>query len=57
MLAITNGKILTITGQTYERGTVLMDGGRILAVGGGCGYPGGDPGGGRFRGLGAARAD
>ncbi len=33
MLAITNGKILTITGQTYERGTVLMDGGRILAVG------------------------
>ena len=33
MIAITSGKVLTISGGTLERGTVLIDGGRIKAVG------------------------
>ena len=33
MIAITNGKVLTITGGTLEPGTVLVEGGRIIAVG------------------------
>ena len=33
MITLTNGKILTITGPVYERGTVLTDGGSIRAVG------------------------
>jgi imidazolonepropionase-like amidohydrolase len=33
MIAITNGRVLTITEGTYERGTVLIEGGRIVAVG------------------------
>lgn len=33
MLAIVNGKVLTAAGKDYERGTVLVDGGKILAVG------------------------
>jgi imidazolonepropionase-like amidohydrolase len=33
MIAITNGKVLTITGATLEPGTVLVEGGRIVAVG------------------------
>ena len=33
MLAITNGKVLTITRGTIDRGTVLIDDGKIVAVG------------------------
>ncbi|UCC62833.1 MAG: amidohydrolase, partial [Anaerolineae bacterium] len=33
MIAITNGKVMTITQGTYEHGTVLVEGGRIVAVG------------------------
>ena len=33
MIAITNGKVMTITRGTLERGTVLVEGGRIVAVG------------------------
>jgi len=33
MLAIANGKIMTITQGTIERGTVLVEGGRIVALG------------------------
>lgn len=33
MLAITNGKVLTITQGTIEKGTVLIDNGKIAAVG------------------------
>lgn len=33
MLAITGGKVYTMAGQTFERGTVLLDGERIAAVG------------------------
>jgi imidazolonepropionase-like amidohydrolase len=33
MIAITNGKILTITQGVIEQGTVLVEGGRIVAVG------------------------
>lgn len=33
MLAITNGKVLTITQGTFEPGTVLIDNGKIVAVG------------------------
>jgi len=33
MIAITDGKVMTITQGTLERGTVLVEGGRIVAVG------------------------
>jgi imidazolonepropionase-like amidohydrolase len=33
MIAITNGQVMTITQGTFERGTVLLEGGRIVAVG------------------------
>jgi len=33
MIAITNGKVMTITQGTLERGTVLIEGERIVAVG------------------------
>ncbi|MCL4424850.1 MAG: amidohydrolase [Firmicutes bacterium] len=33
MLAITGGKVMTITQGTFEKGTVLVEGGRIAAVG------------------------
>jgi imidazolonepropionase-like amidohydrolase len=33
MLAITNGKVYTMAGQTLDRGTVLVDGDKILDVG------------------------
>ena len=33
MIAITNGKVMTITQGTLERGTVLVEDGRIIAVG------------------------
>jgi len=33
MIAIANGKVMTITQGTLERGTVLIEGGRIVAVG------------------------
>ncbi len=33
MIAITNGKVVTVTGETYEKGTVLVENGKILAVG------------------------
>jgi imidazolonepropionase-like amidohydrolase len=33
MIAITNGKVMTITQGTFEPGTVLIEGGRIVAVG------------------------
>ena len=33
MLAITNGKIVTVCGDVIEKGVVLVDGGKIVAVG------------------------
>jgi len=33
MLAIINGKVLTMAGDTYEKGTVLVENGKIKAVG------------------------
>jgi len=33
MKALINGKVLTVSSGDLERGTVLMDGGRIIAVG------------------------
>lgn len=33
MLAITNGKVYTMAGKTFDRGTVLIDGGKIVDVG------------------------
>ncbi|MGD8245015.1 MAG: amidohydrolase [Anaerolineae bacterium] len=33
MIAITNGKVITVTQGTLERGTLLIDDGRIVAVG------------------------
>lgn len=33
MIAITNGKVVTITGETFENGTVLVENGKIAAVG------------------------
>ncbi|MBI9043389.1 MAG: amidohydrolase [Anaerolineaceae bacterium] len=33
MIAITNGKVITVTGEVLESGTVLVEGGRIVAVG------------------------
>lgn len=33
MIAITNGKVITITQSTLEHGTVLVEGGRIVALG------------------------
>ena len=33
MIAITNGQVMTITRGTLERGTVLVEGGRIVAIG------------------------
>ena len=33
MIAITDGKVMTITQGTFEHGTVLVEGGRIVAVG------------------------
>ncbi|MCJ7626409.1 MAG: amidohydrolase [Anaerolineaceae bacterium] len=33
MIAITNGKVMTITQGTIDSGTVLIEGGRIIAVG------------------------
>ena len=41
MIAITNGKVLTITQGTLERGTVLVEDGRIAAVGEGIAAPAG----------------
>lgn len=39
MIAITNGQVMTITQGTFERGTVLIEGGRIVAVGEGIEIP------------------
>ncbi len=39
MLAIINGTVMTITHGTIERGTVLIDGGKIAAVGAGLTIP------------------
>jgi len=33
MIAITNGKVVTVTDKTYEKGTVLIEDGKIKAVG------------------------
>ena len=33
MTAIINGKVVTVTGETYEKGTVLVENGKIQAVG------------------------
>ena len=33
MIAIINGKVVTVTGQTFEKGTVLIEDGKIKAVG------------------------
>jgi hypothetical protein len=35
MLLIKNGKILTMAGETYENGYILIDGGKILETGSG----------------------
>ena len=39
MIAITNGKIVTVTGETYENGTVLVEKGKITAVGANVAIP------------------
>ena len=39
MIAITNGKIVTVTGDTYENGTVLVEKGKITAVGANVSIP------------------
>ena len=39
MIAITNGKIVTVTGETYENGTVLVEKGKITAVGANVSIP------------------
>ena len=39
LLAITNGKIVTVTGETYENGTVLVEKGKITAVGANVAIP------------------
>ena len=31
MIAIINGKVVTVTGQTFEKGTVLIEDGKIKA--------------------------
>ena len=33
MKAIINGKVFTVTGQTYDKATVLIENGKIKAVG------------------------
>ena len=33
MTAIINGKVVTVTGETYEKGIVLVEDGKIAAVG------------------------
>jgi len=33
VLAITNGKIITMEGRTYQKGSILIDQGKIMAVG------------------------
>ena len=39
MIAITNGQVMTITQGTLDRGTVLIEGGRIVALGEGVEIP------------------
>ena len=39
MLAITNGTVHTMAGRTHDRGTVLIDGGKIVEVGEGVQVP------------------
>jgi imidazolonepropionase-like amidohydrolase len=39
MLAITNGRLFTITLGVVEEGTILIDGGKLVAVGGGLNVP------------------
>jgi len=41
MKAIVNGKVVTVTGKTYERGSVLVEGGKIVAVGDSVAVPAG----------------
>ncbi len=41
MIAITNGKVVTVTGETYEKGTVLVENGKIAAVGADVAVPAG----------------
>ena len=41
MKAITNGTIITITGETLEKGTVLYENGKITAVGADLAVPAG----------------
>ena len=43
MIAITNGKVVTVTKGTFENGTVLVEDGKIKAAGAGS-DPGGSPG-------------
>lgn len=33
MKAIINGKVFTVTGQTYDKATILIENGKIKAVG------------------------
>ena len=39
MLAIVNARVLTVTGGTLEHGDILMDQGKIVAVGEGLPIP------------------
>ena len=39
MIAITNGKVVTVTKGTFENGTVLVEDGKIKAVGAGIQIP------------------
>ena len=38
-IALTNARIISMVGDEIESGTVLIDRGRIIAVGGGCRNP------------------
>ena len=41
MIAIINGKVVTVTGETFERGTVLIEDDKIKAVGADVAIPDG----------------
>ena len=40
MIAVTNGKLIPVTGEAIERGTVLIEDGRIVALGADVAIPG-----------------
>lgn len=57
MIALTGGKILPVAGDPIEKGTVLVEDGKIKAVGADPEVPAGAQGGRRDRHVGHARPD